>query len=148
MQSIFFVNSNGKLVIPPRDLLVKTFEPIRRLPILFSSNWDATLVDGVCEMSVIEAMKSSAVKDSPKNGVIFCKSFGMWKRFLNTDAVAVNAVALKCWQRDYQINRKPSSSLVIITNGGELDESGEGFDFSKMEMKNHPIAFVEAGVTQ
>lgn len=148
MQSIFFVNSNGKLIIPSRDLLVKTFEPIRRLPILFPSNWDATLVNGVCEMSVIEAMKRDNVKNSPKPGVIFCKSFGMWKKFLNADSVTVNAVALKCWRRDYQVNRKPSSSLVIIADEGELDQSGIGFDLSKMEMKNYPIAFVEAGVMQ
>lgn len=148
MQSIFFVNSNGKLIIPSRDLLVKTFDPIRRLPILFPSNWDATLVDGVCEMSVIEAMELGDLKDSPKSGVIFCKSFGMWKKFLNADTVTVNAVALKCWRRDYQVNRKPSSSLVIITDEGVLDRSSKGFDLSKMEMKNYPIVFVEAGVTR
>ena len=143
MQSILFVNSKGVLVIPNKEVLTASLAPIKVLPILFPKTWGQEMVSDVCEMPVIENLDTSDVIPS-KGKVIVCRSLNFWKKFLRAESVAINGVALKCWNKEYQFNSKPSSTLVIIVEG-EPDQSGAGYNLSEMDMKTHPIIFTEVG---
>lgn len=143
MQSILFVNSKGVLVIPKKEVLVASLAPIKVLPILFPKTWDQEMVSDVCEMPVIENLDTSEAISS-KGKTIVCRSLNFWKKFLRAESVAINGVALKCWNKEYQFNSKPSSTLVIIVEG-EPDQSGAGYNLSEMDMKTHPIIFTEVG---
>lgn len=143
MQSILFVNSKGVLVIPKKEVLAASLAPIKVLPILFPKTWDQEMVSDVCEMPVIENLDTSEAITS-KGKTIVCRSLNFWKKFLRAESVAINGVALKCWNKEYQFNSKPSSTLVIIVEG-EPDQSGVGYNLSEMDMKTHPIVFTEVG---
>lgn len=147
MQSIFFVNTEGNLVVPTQDVLVRALAKIKNLPALFPTNWPVELIDGSCDMPVLEGMNSEVSLGENSTRVIVCRSYNLWKKFLRAESVAVNGVALKCWLRGYQMNNKPRSSIVFITEGA-IDPSGEGYDLSSMDMKINPIAFVEIGAMQ
>lgn len=144
MQSILFVNSKGELVIPHKDILAKALEPIKSLPILFPKTWDQEIVSQVCEMPVIENLESADQALQSKSKLIVCRSLNFWKKFLRAESVAINGIALKCWNKEYQFNSKPSSTLVIIVEGTP-DRSGDGYNLSGMDMKSHPIVFTEVG---
>lgn len=147
MQSIFFVNSEGVLVVPSQTVLVKALEKIKNLPALFPMNWSVSLIEGVCDMPVLEGMSGEVPASDNSSRVIICRSQNLWKKFLRAESVVVNGVALKSWTRGYLLNNKPKSSIVFITEG-EVDPSGEGYDLSSMDMKTNPIAFVEIGAMQ
>lgn len=148
MQSIFFVNAEGNLVIPSQDVLVGALSKIKNLPALFPKNWPITLIQDSCDMPVLEGVNGVvSFTDNTPSRVIICRSHKLWKKFLKAEIVVVNGVALKCWDRRYLPNSKPKSSIVFITEG-EVDPSGEGYELSSMDMKTNPIAFVEIGAMQ
>lgn len=145
MQSIFYVNSIGELIIPSKEVLLSSLGPIRALPILFPHNWPVELIDDACEMPVIENLGSNEIPGVRDSRAVVCRSKNLWKKFLRSDSVVINGVALKCWAKEYQASFRPTNSLVFITEGVK-DPSGDGFNLAEMEMKRNPIVFVEIGV--
>lgn len=146
MQSIFFVNAEGNLIIPSQDVLARALSKIKHLPALFPKNWPIELIEGSCDMPVLEGMSGEVSAPDNSSRVVVCRSHNLWKKFLRAESLAVNGVALKCWNRGY-LNSKPKSSIVFITDG-VIDPSGEGYELSSMDMKTNPIAFVEIGAMQ
>lgn len=144
MQSILFVNREGHLVIPDRITISTFLTPIKVLPILFPKTWGQEMISEVCEMPVVENIGGSNDLTPYKSKLIVCRSLNFWKKFLRAESVAVNGIALKCWNKEYEFNSKPSSTLVVIVEGN-LDPSGVGYNLSEMDMKNHPIIFTEVG---
>ncbi|MGL4353108.1 MAG: hypothetical protein ACRCTP_04125 [Aeromonas popoffii] len=144
MDAIFFVNNQGKQVIPTPGLLNSALHLCNPENLVLPVSWvgfDLQSADLEVKAILVDCEDETDRVWDDRN-VIMCRSSKLVRQALRAPTTVVNGVAYKVWQKGFgPLSSAPQKTIVVITDG-PFDPLPEDPVFCELGIPAKDIFFV------
>lgn len=120
MDALFFVNNQGKQVIPAPALLNKSLRLCAPENLVLPTSWigfDIKAADLQISSVLVDAEDQADFVWGDRS-VVVCRTRKLVSKALRAPTVVVNGVAYKVWQKGFgALSSVPQKTVVVITDG-------------------------------
>lgn len=144
MDAIFFVNHQGKQVIPSPQLFNKALGMCKPEIVILPTSWIGFDIGGMPSSVANIFVDAEDAQDSvwEERSVVICRSRKMLSKALRAPTAAINGVAYKVWKKGFGVvSSVPQKTIVVITQG-EVDPLPEDPVFCELGIPAKDIFFI------